>query len=179
MRPQCDGSQDFDLCLRLDAAGIRFQLVPFFLYAWRVHSGSTAFSLGVKDYATPAGVTALRDYCAQKKLDWEITPGFMKTTYRAIPRLNVRREVQVIIPYRDQKEMTLRAVRSALAQRGMTVRITAVDNQSEDLSIRQEIEALGGEVIRVDEPFNYSRLNNIGVRTGRYASLDRADSLFE
>ena len=87
---------------------------------------------------------------------------------RAVPELKKSLSVQVIIPYKNQKELTLKAVRSALLQKEADVCVTAVDNNSEDGSIAKEIERLGGEVILVKEPFNYSRLNNLAVeRTER------------
>ncbi len=50
-----------------------------------------------------------------------------------------------------------------LEQRNTCFKITAIDNESEDSSIADEIRALNGEVISVKEPFNYSRLNNLAV----------------
>lgn len=72
--------------------------------------------------------------------------------------------IQVVIPFKDQKELTLKAVRSVLNQKGVEIVITAVDNNSQDLSIGEEIQALGGEVITISEPFNFSRLNNLAVK---------------
>lgn len=171
LRPECDGAQDYDLCLRLDLVGSRFQNVPFFLYAWRVHPGSTAMSTSAKDYATPAGIRALHDYTVAKGLEWEeITQGYVPTTYRAKPRLRTGDRVQVIIPYRDEGPMTLKAVESILKQDvpGLTVLITCIDNGSADRSIARKLEEKGAEVLRLDEPFNYSRINNHAARQSQH-----------
>lgn len=58
----------------------------------------------------------------------------------------------------------MKAVASILRQKGVITKITAVDNQSSDLSIGDELKKLGVEVLSISEPFNYSRLNNLGVR---------------
>jgi GT2 family glycosyltransferase len=158
------------LSLRLDAAGAYFQNIPVFLYAWRSHSQSTAQNRNQKDFATPAGIQALQDYSNTCKLDWVITEGKMKTTYRAIPKIKAKHVVQVVVPYRDQKTITLKAIRSVLSQKHVELRVTAVDNQSEDRSIQSELEALKVEVLRIDEPFNYSRINNLAVHRSRYYS---------
>lgn len=168
LRSECDGAQDFDLCLRLDRVGAIFQLVPFFLYAWRAHALSTALITEAKDYATPAGIRALQDYTKAKGLDWEITAGIHKTTYRAIPRTPHQTKIHVIMPFKNQREYTLRAVQSILNQKNVTAVITAVDNGSSDTEIGEQLLNLGVEVLRRAEPFNYSRLNNHAVKDSRY-----------
>lgn len=50
------------------------------------------------------------------------------------------------------------------------MKITAVDNRSSDPSIAEAIKKLGGEVIHIDEPFNYSRLNNLAVNRTQTAN---------
>lgn len=166
LRPECDGAQDYDLCLRLDLAGARFQNVPFFLYAWRIHSGSTAKDAGAKEYVTAAGIRALGDYAQAKGLDWgNFQKAYFPTSYRAEPRIHGERRVQVIIPFKDQREMTLKAMRSIEGQKGqgLSVQMTFVDNKSSDRGIGTELEAGGAEVLSLQEAFNFSRINNYAV----------------
>lgn len=106
---------------------------------------------------------SLNNHCNQLNLDWTWQAGETLGSYRAIPSLDTIPSIQVIIPFKDQKKLTLKAVEKALAQEGVSVFVTAVDNNSQDLSIGQAIEAMGGEVLKVKEPFNYSRLNNLAV----------------
>lgn len=87
LRRECDGAQDYDLCLRLNLAGAKFQVVPEMLYAWRAHAGSTALNVGQKDYATAAGERALRDYIRTKHLNWDLITGDYPTNYRARPQV--------------------------------------------------------------------------------------------
>lgn len=171
LRPECDGAQDYDLSLRLDLLGAQFENVPFALYAWRAHQGSTAKSVTQKDYATPAGIRALTEYATQKGLNWEISEGLRPTTYRAKPALRMTKEpIHIVIPYRDQKAFTLKAVRSCLSQNSCTPLITAIDNNSTDHSIALDLESLGVEVLHAPEPFNYSRLNNRAARESRHTT---------
>ncbi|MBS1985784.1 MAG: glycosyltransferase, partial [Bdellovibrionales bacterium] len=157
--------------LRLDVAGAEFVNVPVPLYAWRAHAASTAQTVNQKDYATPAGVRALTDYVAAKGLPWKIEAGMRPTTYRAIPQIQGEPEVLAVVPFKEQKELTLQAVRHALDQKGVRVRVVAVDNGSQDLSIAQELTAMGAEVLRIDEPFNFSRLNNLAIARTRYREI--------
>lgn len=147
--------QTFDLILRLDIAKAFFLNIPFYLYAAR---SST------KEYNAIADKRALMDYAKARQLDWQITEGYLLGTYRAIPKLKKSPSIHVIVPFKDQKDLTLRAVKCALEQSEVNVKVTAVDNGSHDNTIRQELQALGVEVLVIDEPFNYSRLNNLAVK---------------
>ena len=166
LRPECDGAQDFDLSMRLDRAGASLRNVPFFLYAWRAAEGSTAASLANKPHATAAGVKALGDDAAARGLPWKIEPGLEPTTYRATPPDGAG-EVLAVVPYRDGGEMTLDAVDALLSQEGPPLSVVAVDNGSVDRSIGEALARRGVEVLRVDEPFNFSRLNGLAVSSAR------------
>lgn len=144
----------YDLNLRLDLVGAEFFLVPIYLYAHRASSNKPHIESGMK---------ALNHYVKAKGFDWEITEGFPGLS-RPIPRLPHCPKVHVIIPYKDQKKLTLCAVKSALKQKNVTLHVTAVDNNSSDLSIAAELKELGIEILTIDEPFNYSRLNNLAVQ---------------
>jgi GT2 family glycosyltransferase len=152
----------------LDLAGAQFQLVPFFLYAWRSHLRSNHLSQEARQAQNKTGILALQDYCARKNLDWEIGPGYLDATYRAIPRHPSRDPIHVIIPY------TLQAVQKILDQKiENEIWITAIDNQSEDTSIADDLKALGVEVLRINEAFNFSRLNNLGVKNSQYSEKSK------
>ena len=71
--------------------------------------------------------------------------------------------VHVVILYKNQLNITVSAVDHVLKQVGVNVKITAIDNNSTDSTIAKKLQEMGVEVIRVEEPFNYSRLNNIAV----------------
>ncbi len=141
--------QLFDLSLRLDLWGAIFSYIPHSLYGYRQVENMPK---NVKDL--------LQDYARQKKLDWNYVPGYTESSFRAIPHLKKIPKIQVIIPFKNQKDLTLRAVKSVLKQKGVETFITAVDNRSEDITISDAIKKMGAEVLFVDEPFNYSRLNN-------------------
>jgi len=79
------------------------------------------------------------------------------------PTLKTRPHIQVIIPYRDQEEVTRSALRHLKAQEGVDLDISFVDNQSKNLLFGEEMRKKGFHVLRSDEPFNYSRLNNLAV----------------
>lgn len=175
LRKDFDGAQDYDLCLRLDLAGAEFQNVPLFLYAWRVHSASTAQNIANKDYASVAGVKALQEYSQNKGLDWQIGEGYFATSYRVKTTFDTAvkatpAKVHVVVLYKDRKEMTLDCIKSLLKQKNISPLITAVDNNSTDLTIQAELKSLGVEVLPINEPFNFSRLNNVAANQSQFKS---------
>lgn len=137
--------------LKLDALGAVFHPIEAPLYGRR--------------YTPPKPdlKPLFEQYYRWKGLDWQVESGLTPDSIRAIPPLKTT-TVQVIIPYKDQKELTLKAVESALSQQGIKVEITAVDNRSADTSIADTLKSRGVDVLSVDEPFNYSRLNNLGAK---------------
>ncbi len=167
LNPLFQGAEYENLLLNLELAGAAFQHIPCPLYAWRISAKRR------HPKSQEAFVQALKHYTQTKQLDWAWTGGYRADTARAIPPLKAPHCIQVIIPYKDQKEMTLRTVHHVLQQKGVHFKITAVDNNSTDLSIAEEIKRLGGEVISIRDPFHYSRLNNLAVqRTQTAADCD-------
>lgn len=66
-RPVCDGSQDYDLILRLTDCAEKVVHVPRALYFWRSHAASTASDISAKTFAVEAGKAALRDFLKTRK----------------------------------------------------------------------------------------------------------------
>lgn len=64
-RLKCEGSQDYDMVLRLTEKAKKIVHIPKILYYWRVHEGSVALNLSVKQYAVDAAKTAISDHLAR------------------------------------------------------------------------------------------------------------------
>lgn len=146
-----------DLLLRLETCGAEFQHIPFRLYARRLKGKQTKKS---RQHL----LNSLYRYTQTKGLDWTWTLGYDSHYIRAIPNLQKEHKVQVIIPFKDQKSLTLSCVKHVLKQKHVNLVITAIDNASHDPSIAKELIELGVEVLTNNEPFNYSRLNNFAVQ---------------
>lgn len=72
LRDSMDGSQDYDLILRVtrDCQESLVKHIPRILYHWRSHPGSTAAVREAKGYTAEAGLRALQDYCKVNP-DWQ------------------------------------------------------------------------------------------------------------
>lgn len=58
-RKECEGSQDYDMVLRLTEKAEKIVHIPKILYYWRVHAGSVSQDLSVKQYAVDSAIKAI------------------------------------------------------------------------------------------------------------------------
>ena len=83
MRGEFDGSQDYDLVLRLSEATDRIVHVPGVRYYWRRHAGSA--SAGAKPYAFTAAKQALEEHFERSGRPGEVMPMNLPGCYRRSP----------------------------------------------------------------------------------------------
>lgn len=74
LRPGFDGSQDYDLVLRLAEHTDRFVKVPGPRYHWRATERSVAGDAHAKPYAYDAAVRALQEHCERVGIAATVTP---------------------------------------------------------------------------------------------------------
>lgn len=67
-RKEFDGSQDYDMLLRLTDEADNICHVPKVRYYWRVHPGSVASSAAAKPYTIDAGKRALEEHLTRRNL---------------------------------------------------------------------------------------------------------------
>lgn len=167
VRPGFDGSQDYDLLLRVTEHTERVLHIPKVLYHWRMVPGSVAGSRTAKPYALEAAKRALEEALVRRGVKGTVempTPGVYRVMY-AIP--DPRPRVSIIIPTRDRVDLLRPCIDSIETK--STYRdyeIIVVDNgSSERDSVRylRELEARH-RVIRHEAPFNWSEINNFAAR---------------
>jgi GT2 family glycosyltransferase len=165
-----EGSQDYDLVLRLTEL-IRPEdilHIPHVLYSWRRVPGSTAHRYAEKGYADDAAKRALSEAVQRRGIDANVERGKIPSLFRVKRAIKGKPLISIIIPFRDRPEYLERCLNSI---RNVTTydnyEFILMDNGSTDPAIRRLLELESRErtkVIRVDEPFNYSRLNNRGAQ---------------
>lgn len=168
-----EGSQDYDLALRVTEVARRIVHLPQVLYHWRLISTSTAArGMSAKPYAAEAAVRAKRDALARRGLDGEVVYDPRLEQSHVEYRVSGEPLVSIIIPTRDHKDDLERCI-SSIADKTTwkNKEIIVVDNGSDDPGtlgyLRGLSEARLADVVRVDEPFNFSRLINKGVSSSR------------
>lgn len=169
-REEMDGAQDFDLVLRvLEQFGDRaFVHVPEILYHWRVNSPGRNFSSRFSDRSWKAGAECLHRHIelTERGLDVKIVQddtGGRRLHF--IRRPGSSRSV--IIPSRDNIDLLTRAV-ATVKTADPDAEIVIVDNGSKmDVTASGLASLKSGydhiRILEVDEPFNYSRLVNLGA----------------
>lgn len=170
-RPGYEGAQDYDLVLRLTEKTDKIAHLPYILYHWRRVPGSTALRYDQKGYADAAARRALTDAVARRGWDAEVEPGLIPSLFRVRRRLQGRPTTTIIIPFRDQADVLRRCVRSIREKTAVDLvqyRLLLLDNGSREKATAALLEELKKEsdvsVLRDDEPFNFSRLNNRAAR---------------
>lgn len=97
-RSAFDGSQDYDVMLRMMDRTTRIAHVPDILYHWRKTPASTSSAGGAKPWAFRAGQRALQDYADRNGLDATVEETAAAGLYRMRYRLRATPLVSVIVP---------------------------------------------------------------------------------
>lgn len=167
-----EGSQDHDLVLRVTSRLPPQQIVhiPHVTYHWRAGEGSTALGSGEKRYTSDAGLAAVREHLAVSVPGAEVKMGLFPNTYRVRwPLPEQLPLVSLLIPTRDRVEILRPCVDAILAHtKYANFEVLILDNQStcvETLDYMREVSSRDARVrvLRWDEPFNYSAINNFGA----------------
>ena len=170
-RPEFNGAQDYDLILRCTEQAKQIVHIPKILYHWRVHKASTADNPASKMYAFDAGKRAIEEHLVRCR-----TKGTVQHTkdlgfYRVKYEICGEPLVSIIIPNKDQSEALkkcLDSIREKTSYRNYEIII--VENNSEEPETFAFYKKIAGEKIKVvtwEGEFNYSVINNFGVRHAR------------
>jgi GT2 family glycosyltransferase len=146
--------------------------IPRVLYHWRYLDSSTSKSIDSKPYAVVAGKRAIEQYLGTRGVDAEVMDGMWPGAFRVKYRLDPSVMVSVVIPTRDQAAVTRRCMDGLLHQTHYrNFEILLVDNQStepEALTYFASLEAHPQvRVLRYDQPFNFSAINNFAVKEAK------------
>jgi len=173
-RSGVEGSQDYDLLLRClpHISTESIVHIPRVLFHSRVLSGSTALASVEKSCTIQAGIQALRDFFdAQGKTDTRVEPGLLPDTYRVrYPIPSPEPLVSLLIPTRDRLDLLERCVGSILSKTiYQHFEVIILDNESAEPATHAYFTRIQAEDPRVKVlpypfPFNYSAINNFGVR---------------
>ena len=165
-----DGAQDYDLILRCTEQAKGIVHVPRVLYHWRVHKSSTADNPASKMYAFDTGKRAIE---AHLKRCGEL--GIVSHTkdlgfYRVKYQVQGKPLVSIIIPNKDQVDTLEQCLKSIEKSTYRNYEIIIVENNStkeETFTYYKKIESDRIKVIYWPDEFNYSAINNFGVKHAR------------
>ncbi|MFN8035244.1 MAG: glycosyltransferase [Acidimicrobiia bacterium] len=163
-RPGYDGSQDYDLALRVVDVTDRIGHVAMPLYSWRMLEGSTSLQTGAKPYAISAAREALQDSLLRNGRRGTVETLCETGSYRVRYSVPSGQKVAIIIPTRDRVELLRTCVESIQSRSTYrSFEIVVVDNGTTDPETLEFLALLDGRVLRYPGPFNFARLNNFAA----------------
>ena len=175
-REGLEGSQDYDLAWRVveQSSGERIRHIPHVLYHWRAIAGSAALGTREKAYAHGTARRAVQDHLARSGIQGTCEPA-PHATYHQRVRYALPQplpHVTIIIPTRDRVDLLSRCVSSVTGRSTYPdYDIVIVDNGSTEQQTCAYFDRLRADarvsILRIDEPFNFARLNNLAAAAAR------------
>lgn len=169
--PECNGSQDYDIILRLTENAKSIVHIPKILYYWRCHEGSVASDISVKPYCITSAIKALTNHLKRQKID---------ATVEAIPTIAGKYKINyaikgnplisIIIPNKDSYSYLSALIESILSKTTYeNYEIIIVENNSTTNRIFDYYDELmqrhkNINVITWSGKFNYSAINNYATK---------------
>lgn len=173
-----EGSQDYDLVLRLTEKTDQIFHIPHILYHWRIHAQSTAGQTDQKNYAAMAAEKALADALVRRN-----EPGRVTQAADLVGHFIIRYDlishpkISIIIPTRDLSAILDTCLTSIYEKSSYrNYEIILIDNGSVEKDTFAVIdkwrkhEPERFKCYRLDIPFNYPKINNYAAQkaTGDY-----------
>jgi glycosyltransferase involved in cell wall biosynthesis len=175
--PELEGSQDWDLVLKVTERAREVLHVPKVLYHWRMLETSAAGGgEAAKPWAFEAGKRAVQAHCERIGLPARVErdpadPG----VYHLEPTLERRPSVSIVIPTAgnsrevryEETVLVTHCVRSIVETSTYeNYEIVCVADDSTDAAVLGELREIGGDrmrLVRYEEPFNFSAKINLGA----------------
>lgn len=172
-RTAFDGSQDWDLFLRMTAgiAPDAIHHIPHVLYHWRALQSSTASSVDAKPYAVGAATRAVKDRLTADGIQADVQTipgGYQQVRYRlpADPP-----GVSIVMPTTGKLRLLKPCIDSLLGRTdypNLTVLLTLSEQAMNVVEQRSYLEKIATDprvrlLLYEDKPFNFSWVNNWAV----------------
>jgi len=165
-----DGSQDFDLFLRVTEVAQRVEHIPKILYHWRMVPGAVAADSVAKGGPwRESSRLALRAAITRRNWQAEVLDGLLPGTYRVKFAVDATTRVTIIIPTRDKVKLLqacIESIRQHTDHPSYEILVISNNSQEEETYAYLEQARRDGSLrfLRYDVPFNYAAMNNFAVQ---------------
>ncbi|MEL6930954.1 MAG: glycosyltransferase family 2 protein, partial [Cyanobacteria bacterium J06600_6] len=166
-----EGSQDYDLVLRVTEKTQEIYHIADILYHWRIHSQSTAAFADAKTYAFDAGQKAIAEAIERRGEPGQVVPKpQFPGVYTVRYQIKEHKLVSIIIPTKDLADTLDTCLKSIFSLTTYpNFEVIVIDNGSTEAETErclahwrsQEPERFYDYAY--DIPFNYSEINNYAV----------------
>lgn len=161
-----DGSQDYDLILRLTEKAKNIVHISKALYFWRSHKASVASDVSAKPYVVDSAKRALAAHIERIGLVGKVEDAVVPTTYKIQYDIIGNPLISIIIPNKDHSD-DLEKCLSSLYEKTTykNFEIIVVENNSTEQKTFEYYESAKSrynnlKVIVWEKGFNYSAINN-------------------
>ncbi len=166
-RKGVDGSQDYDLVLRVMEKTNRIGHIAKILYHWRERSGSTANDISSKTYVNEATEKAKKDALERRGIKGHLEWVDKSLQCRVVYDVIGEPKVSIVIPSKDNYEVLKRCIDSIYEKTGYkNFEIVVVDNGSKDetkAKIQELASKKGLKYVYQPAEFNFSAMCNCGA----------------
>ena len=164
-----DGSENYDLILRVAETAKKIIHIPKILYHHRVSQNSVAGDPYAKLYAYKSATKALDDHIKRVDLKGTVEDGLFLSSYKINYTIDTVPMISIIIPNKDHTEDLEKCVKSILHKSTYrNFEIIIVENSSSEertFKLYDELKKLNNiKLIEWNNPFNYSAVNNYAVK---------------
>jgi glycosyltransferase involved in cell wall biosynthesis len=166
-RPGFEGSQDYDLALRVTERARSVAHLPYILYHWRVLRGSTAARGDAKPASFDAGRRAVAEALMRRGMrakvfrpDWAVKDA-IGVFWHEFP--DDGPFVSILIPTKNQKKILERCINSLKKTTYRNYEVVIIDNGTDDLETLNYLASLKHRVLKIQNPmgqFNFAYINN-------------------
>jgi len=174
-RSEFNGSQDYDLLLRMIEKTSNIKHISKVLYSWRALASSTAMNPGAKPYAQTAGLKALQEHFDRAYGEGYATVRETENLFVYDVRYHLLQNqlISIIIPTKDHADdlkVTIESIQNLSTYKNYEIII--LNNRSEEESTFEYFKVLEEEnkniqIVVADCGFNWSMINNIGIRKAK------------
>ena len=178
-----DGSQDYDMILRLTEIAKKIAHIPKLLYFWRIHQDSTCDNLSAKPYALVAARKAITEHLMRLDIPALVQEAEIEGMHRVRYEIHGEPLISVIIPNKDHLHDLKICIESILGRTSYkNFEVVIVENNSVSKEIFDYYEILKNsehiKVVTWNGQFNFSAINNFGVEqaNGEYVVLLNNDT---
>ncbi|MEQ8173199.1 MAG: glycosyltransferase family 2 protein, partial [Candidatus Eremiobacterota bacterium] len=163
-----EGSQDYDLILRVTEKAKNIIHIPKILYHWRVNKNSTAGDTGAKLYAYVSAKKALEEHLQRTGLKGEVKDGLWPGTKQVTYEITKLPKISIIILNKNHYEDLKKCINSIINKSSYkNFEIIIMENGSDEENIFDFYKELKRrENIRIitwNDSFNYAAINNFAV----------------
>ncbi len=167
-----EGSQDYDLFLRITEQTKNIYHIPDILYSWRKIPGSTAAVYSVKNYCNQASIKSLTDALDRRNIAGKAENGLVEGTFRTKYQVISNPLVSIIIPTKDKVDYLKRCLDSIFKKTTyQNYELIIIDTNSVEKETYDYYQKIKSNkkitFLTWKKEFNYSAVNNFGAKKAK------------